>query len=135
MKTFIFICPPEIKLNSLTTTGTHFSQCHFMFSVPVEPLPVNDCAKILYLVCSTKFTREMAASPDICQSADDTLSCFEKKRHICNSALLKAYIEVWRSIASTKFALRRKTKNTLNCAPLKLSSIQRTQSANCAWLP
>ena len=94
MKTCIFICPPEIKLNSLTTTGTHFSQCHFMFSVPVEPLPVDDCAKILYLVCSTRFTREMAASPDICQSADDTLSCFEKKGHICNSALLKAYIEV-----------------------------------------
>ena len=82
MKTCIFICPPEIKLNSLTTTGTHFSQCHCMFSVPVEPLPVDDCAKILYLVCSTKFTREMAASPDICQSADDTLSCFEKKRQL-----------------------------------------------------
>ena len=64
-----------------------------MFSVP-EPLPVNDCTKTLYRECSTKFTREMGASPDICQSADDTLSCFEKKRHTCNSALLDVYIKV-----------------------------------------
>ena len=63
-----------------------------MFSIP-EPLPFNECTKTIFRECSTKFRQEMATSLDICQSSDDTVSCFEKKSHTCNSALLEAYIE------------------------------------------
>ena len=64
----------------------------FFFS---EPLAVNDCAKAVFRDCYLiKFAQSMATNPDVCRNVDSMVSCFEKERRTCNSALLEAYIKI-----------------------------------------